>query len=66
MNREHKTNKGVENKVLKTKEDDLIQLEKNRVYFSQNDQNLLEVYDHDIVLAESLYFFRYKYFLIMF
>lgn len=48
MNREHKTNKGVENKVLKTKEDDLIQLEKKRVYFSQNDQNLLEVYDHDI------------------
>ena len=47
MNREHKTNKGLENKVLKQKEDNLVQLEKKRVYFSQNNQNLLEVHDHD-------------------
>ena len=25
----------------------MVQLEKKRVYFSQNDQNLLEVHDHD-------------------
>lgn len=48
INREHKTSKGMENKVLETKEDNLVQLEKKRVYFSQNGQNLLEVHDHYI------------------